>query len=86
MERVVVSRKFCGLLYMQVCVVLDATDDEILSVCNRDNPAGTSGGWVTVIREGYQSPLDELENKGSQRLWPVLCEEEPNRQHILVGC
>jgi len=40
MNRVTVSRCWVGFFGVQVCAVKDATDDEILEVCNRENPAG----------------------------------------------
>jgi hypothetical protein len=52
-ERVVVTRAFLGICHMQVCAVADATDEEILTTCNSQNPSGTSGGWSRVIREEY---------------------------------
>lgn len=65
-----------GLCYMQVCAVEDATDEEILAVCNRDNPAGTSKGWREVVRE----------NDPDAGMRPIACEEYPGRKHFLVGC
>lgn len=57
---------------MQVCCEKDATDEEILDVCNRENPAGTRIGWGEVIREGQGAP--------------VVCKDDPGRLHILVSC
>jgi len=70
--RVVVSSIFLNLFTMQVCCVKDATDEEILKVCNTENRSGTSGGWQTVVRDG--------EGK------PGQCEKYPDRYHILVQC
>lgn len=42
MERVLVIRPFVGPLY----------DDEILKVCNTQNPSGTKGGWSYVVQFG----------------------------------
>jgi hypothetical protein len=72
MERVTISRPAIGLLYMQVCVVEDATDEEILEVCNLRNPSGTELGWCSVKREGEHGP--------------VQCADHEGRIHILVGC
>ena len=74
-SRVVISRFFCGLLYMQVCCVADATDEEILKACNDRNPSGTSNGWCHVVR------LDTDKNKE-----PGPCQDHPGRVHILVSC
>jgi hypothetical protein len=78
LERVVVSDPVVGLCYMQVCAVHDATDAEILAVCNRENPSGTSCGWSAVCRS--TAPEDW------RRRGPVACAEHPDRQHFLVAC
>ena len=82
MDRVVVTRAFCNLVTMQVCAVKDATDEEILSVCNRENPSGTQNGWTKVIRhsEGEDSIF-----AGPNKV-PVPCADDPMRLHILVAC
>ncbi len=86
MNRVEVTRKmmdpkgfglFC-ICYMQVCAVGDATDDEILEICNRDNPSGTSNGWSSVVRK----PEDEQESD----LEPVECDNHKDRLHFMVRC
>ncbi len=76
MERVMVSRPFVGLCGMQVCACKDVTDVEILEVCNRENPAGTSNGWCEVIRE----------EKQGEKATPVQCADHPDRLHFLVIC
>ena len=48
MDRVVVTNMWCGIVHMQVCAVEDATDNEILVVCNRKNPSGTTNGWSVI--------------------------------------
>jgi hypothetical protein len=78
MERVVVSRAMMGICGMQVCAVKDATDEEILTVCNRQNPSGVSGGWSEVVRG--QRPTSEVPQA------PVQCEDHEDRIHILVFC
>lgn len=71
--RVVVSRSVVGLCYMQVCAAPDATDEEILEVCNRENPSGTERGWTSVIRAGEGAP--------------VPCKfSSPRRTHFLAVC
>jgi hypothetical protein len=57
---------------MQVCATKDVTDEEILEVCNRKNPTGTSWGWTNVIREGDGAP--------------VQCEQVADRHHMLIVC
>ena len=49
-HRVQITRPWAGLCHMQVCVAADATDEEILEICNAVNPSGTSRGWETVDR------------------------------------
>lgn len=79
MDRVVVTAPILGLCHMQVCAVKDATDEEILTVCNKNNPSGTTNGWAVVIRSLSQA--DDCEN-----LLPIQCEDFPDRQHLLIYC
>lgn len=80
LPRVQVSDPYASFFMMQVCAESDATDEEILEVCNRDNPAGTTNGWSEVIREPDGS-LGKEENKA-----PIQCEDHPGRTHFLVLC
>lgn len=79
MERVVITKSIVGIAHMQVCAVADATDEEILEVCNRENPSGTSNGWVTICR-----------NSEPHEFWrntmPMICKDDPGRRHFLVAC
>jgi len=79
MERVIVTKSFCGICHMQVCAVADATDEEILEVCNVQNPSGTSGGWQEVIRT-------VTEDNRLERLLPVTCKDHQDRKHFLIVC
>jgi hypothetical protein len=72
MDRVIVTRGVIGVCHMQVCVVNDATDEEILEACNKQNPSGTSLGWCNIIRSGEHGP--------------VSCRSHEGRMHILVSC
>lgn len=87
MERVEVTIPICtqagvfGLVLMQVCAVKDATDEEILEVCNRENPSGTILGWATVIRKEQAGNMWHTKNK-----LPVPCEQHADRLHFLVLC
>jgi hypothetical protein len=76
-NRVVVTNLFVGVCHMQVCAVADATDEEILEACNRENPAGTSAGWATVCRSA-----DDFWGKTA----PVACADDSSRLHFLVAC
>ena len=80
LARVQITQAMIGLLYMQVCAVDDATDEEILQVCNAENQCGTSNGWCGVFRECDGSPGRES-NKA-----PVACEKHPGRTHFLINC
>jgi hypothetical protein len=71
-ERVTISRMMVGICHMQVCCVKDATDAEILHVCNSQNPSGTRGGWSEVIREGIGAP--------------VPCMDDSTRIHVMIAC
>lgn len=72
MNKIVITRPILGICHMQVCADKDATDTEILEVCNSENPAGTTNGWCEVVRNGDGAP--------------VVCSDDPNRLHILVAC
>lgn len=75
-KRVIVTKFFNGIASMQVCAVADATDEEILSVCNAENPSGTSLGWCEVVRQDLDHP-----NRN-----PVACADDASRVHLLVYC
>jgi len=78
MNRIIVTRPIVGICYMQVCAEKDATDTEILEICNRENPSGTTAGWVRVVRE--------VKFEGEENKLPVQCADNPNRLHFLVCC
>lgn len=78
MKRVIITIPVLGILYMQVCAIADATDEEILDVCNRENQSGTTTGWAGVIRE-------EVNDFGKDQL-PQVCSEYPDRKHFLIYC
>lgn len=72
MDRVVVTIPVMGICHMQVCAVKDATHEEILEVCNRENFSGTSNGWNEVCADNGREPIQ--------------CEDDENRIHYLVSC
>lgn len=76
-KRVLVMRAMIGICHMQVCAHKDATDEEILDTCNRENPAGTSNGWATVCKE---------DSEFWGKVAPIQCEDHPDRIHYMVGC
>lgn len=75
--RVIVTRPIVGVCHMQVCAVKDATDEEILMVCNHENPAGTEHGWSSVCHTD-----DDFWGKTR----PTPCVDDPTRTHLLVSC
>jgi hypothetical protein len=79
MNKIEITRPIIGICYMQVCAEKDATDEEILAVCNRENPSGTTYGWSRVIRQ------DTMRNDEGNKL-PIQCKDNPNRIHFLVCC
>ena len=83
MDRVVVTKEYHGIFSMQVCAVADATDEEILDVCNRLNPAGTTNGWGTVVRKIGQTEF--MDSNCPERL-PIKCDNHEGRLHFLVNC
>lgn len=75
-KRVIVIRPVMGITGMQVCCVKDATDEEILAVCNEENPSGTMNGWVEVVRD----------DNSKYAQGPVSCDADKNRLHIIIIC
>ena len=76
MKRVEITKPMIGICYMQVCAVIDSTDEEILKVANRENPSGTTNGWSEVAREDYEDV----------RMRPVICDDDKNRKHFILIC
>lgn len=70
-----VTRCAVGLCHMQVCADSNATDEEILEVCNRENPSGTTNGWSQVCRAAEPANMA-----------PVQCADDSSRTHFLVAC
>ncbi len=83
MDRVVPTKAFVNICTMQVCAVKDATDEEILDLCNDDNPSGTEHGWLRVIRTADENP--ESIFAGPNKV-PVRCDAYEDRMHFLVLC
>ena len=76
MNKVVITKPVMGICHMQVCAEKDSTDEDILEVCNSENPSGTSGGWSFVIRKDEKYPQCD----------PVQCVDDRDRLHFMVGC
>ena len=64
-----------GIATMQICAQKDATDEEILNVCNAENPSGTKDGWSSVVRK-------DVEHYPG----PVRCADNKDRLHFIVTC
>lgn len=79
MKRVEITKEYLGLAGMQVCAEKDVSDQEILNICNRLNPSGTSGGWQEVVRSVDKEYIKES-------MLPVNCEKHNNRIHFIVIC
>jgi hypothetical protein len=75
MDKVIITRPFTGICSMQVCAHKDATDEEILLVCNSQNPSGTTNGWSEVVRveEDYKPA-------------PIQCADHADRLHYVILC
>jgi hypothetical protein len=81
-DRVFVSQPYAGFRAMQVCVLPEVPDEEILEVCNRENPQLTTGGWHTVVRS-----VEHAEECGVDTVTaPGNCRECPPRLHKIVLC
>lgn len=79
MDRVIITAPIIGPAHMQVCAVSDVSDEEILEVCNRQNPSGTQLGWARVHRANDPGGLIE-------KTAPVQCAQHADRTHFLVNC
>ena len=90
-DRVFLTGLFAGLFSNHVCVVPDATDEEILAACNKSereiNP-NSNYRWTRVIRTeqdvkdtGLQPEDGEGLTKGAL---PGPCVECPGRIHMVV--
>jgi len=81
-QRVATALEYAGLRATQVCVVADATDEEILAHCNSTNPQGVSGGWHSVVRT-----IEDCDRLGVDHVAvPGDCEDCPGRKHMIAVC
>ena len=71
-RKVIVTKPVVGIFYMQVCVKNGTPDSEILYEANRQNPSGTSNGWMEIIKEDPGKP--------------VVCGDDDSRTHYLLAC
>ena len=91
-QRVMITGLFAGLFSNHVCVLPDATDEEILAACNENelkiNPSSTHR-WTRVIRT--QKDIEELNLKPDPDrpglkpgALPGPCDDCPGRIHMVV--
>lgn len=66
-----------GILSMQVCVPAGWTDEQVEHFANKENPAGTSGGW------GIRKEGDKWLSGCPER---VQCEQRAGCVHIMLDC
>ena len=78
MNRVVITKPIIGAYSMQVCAKSECTDEEILSVCNSENPSGTTHDWGTVFRK--------VDEHHGENCLPVQCKDYSDRTHFIVMC
>jgi hypothetical protein len=63
------------LLAMRVCVPSDFTDEQIIAFAEKQNPAGTSNGWV-IARKGATALAGSEER--------IQCAEKPDCVHMVL--
>jgi hypothetical protein len=80
-QRVIITKPIMGICGMQVCAIATVKDKEILEICNRENPSGTTNGWGTVIRRVKKDELFHIKEN-----LPVTCLDDPTRKHFIVLC
>jgi|CXWL01.1.fsa_nt_gi hypothetical protein len=73
MDRILVTRRQLGPIHMQVCIDPAAADDEILTVCNTQNPRPSGSTWQSVRRNCGKIPMTKP------------CPAHPYRLHFLVS-
>lgn len=83
-KRAMVTGAYAGLFACQVCVVPDATDEEILAVCNRDDPRTEGFSWTKVIRTKEDVKAEGLRSLDGSSVIPGQCVECPPRLHMIV--
>lgn len=66
-----------GVFDLQVCVPAQMTDEDIVAFANRENPAGTDGGW-SIRREGSKYLSGDPERNP--------CDEREGCVHVMLDC
>lgn len=65
------------VLDMQVCVPEVFTDEQVVEFANKENPAGTSGGWA-ITKAGNEYLAGDPERQ--------KCDDRPGHVHIMLHC
>lgn len=81
-QRVCVTMPYAGFRAMQVCVVEDASDEEILAVCNRENRQLVTSGWHTVVKSKEHAKECGVDEAAA----PGKCVECKGRWHKIALC
>ena len=76
MNRVIITKPMIGIYAMQVCAKEEVTDEEILLVCNKENPSGTNSEWSRVFRK--------IDKDHGRSCLPARCNHYSDRMHFLV--
>ena len=66
-----------SVLGCQVCCPKDWTDEQIVELANRDNPAGTESGW-TIVRHGDACLQGDPERN--------VCADNDQHVHVALTC
>lgn len=81
-QRVFVVKGYNGFRAQQVCVLPEATDEEILKACNAENPQLVTGGWHTVVRDEEHAKELGVDETAA----PGKCVECEGRLHKIAIC
>jgi len=83
-QRVMITGLYAGLFSQHVCVVPDASDEEILSACNAydvETCPETEFSWEIVIRTEADAQKAGVDWQAAK---PGVCQECPPRLHLVV--
>jgi len=81
LPRVMMMTDWLSLVAGCVCVVQDATDEEILEYCNKSHHPGTTNGWALVVHDA-----DRWKGVLGDECSPVQCADHKGRIHYVVMC
>ena len=78
MEKVIQTVAFVNIYTCQVCAEKDLSDKEVVRLLEESNPAGTSNGWSSIVRE--------VTDVFAENCMPKPCGDYSDRMHYLVTC